>query len=129
MKFFSGLNYGIILIIKLFNGMPMFVSYVMVIFLNIFYFSGLSVSSSFNKDQQSIEMKQKRTANKSIGTLMSFGATHDKYTKGIDITQVGTFCSALYSSKGFIVYVNISAMHNFYVYKLFFSVILELRET
>ena len=61
------------------------------------------MSSSSNKDQQSIEMKQKRTANKSIGTLMSFGATHDKYTKGIDITQVGTFCSALYSSKGFII--------------------------
>ena len=62
------------------------------------------MSSSSNKDQQSIEMKQKRNANKSIGTLMSFGAAHDKYTKGIDITQVGTFCSALYSSKEFIVY-------------------------
>ena len=62
------------------------------------------MSSSSNKDQQSIELKQKRTANKSIGTLMSFGAMHEKYTKGIDITQVGTFYRALYNLREFNVY-------------------------
>ena len=46
------------------------------------------MSSSGNGNQQSIEMRNRGAINKTAGTLMSFGAVHDKYTKGIDITQV-----------------------------------------
>ena len=46
------------------------------------------MSSSGNGNQQSIEMRNRGAINKNTGTLMSFGAVHDKYTKGIDITQV-----------------------------------------
>ena len=46
------------------------------------------MSSSSNNNQQSIEMRNRGAINKTAGTLMSFGPVHDKYTKGIDITQV-----------------------------------------
>ena len=46
------------------------------------------MSSSSSGNQQSIEMRNRGAINKTSGTLMSFGAVHDKYTKGIDITQV-----------------------------------------
>ena len=48
------------------------------------------MSSSSSGNQQSIEMRNRGAINKTSGTLMSFGAVHDKYTKGIDITQVQT---------------------------------------
>ena len=35
-----------------------------------------------------MEMRNRGALNKKSGTLMSFGVVHDKYTKGIDITQV-----------------------------------------
>ena len=46
------------------------------------------MSSSSNSNQQSIEMRNRGAIGKTTGTLMSFGAVHEKYTKGIDITQV-----------------------------------------
>ena len=53
--------------------------------------SGFSISSSNSSNQQqSIEMRRRGAVNKSSGTLMSFGVVHDKYTKGIDISQVST---------------------------------------
>ena len=33
-------------------------------------------------------MRRRGGASKSEGTLMTFGAAHEKYTRGIDITQV-----------------------------------------
>ena len=48
------------------------------------------MSSSSNCNQQSMEMRNRGAINKTAGTLMSFGPVHDKYTKGIDISQV--FC-------------------------------------
>ena len=55
-----------------------------------FIISGFSMSSSSNCNQQSMEMRNRGAINKTAGTLMSFGPVHDKYTKGIDISQV--FC-------------------------------------
>ena len=48
------------------------------------------MSSSNNGNPQSMEMQNRGAINKTAGTLMSFGPVHDKYTKGIDISQV--FC-------------------------------------
>ena len=53
-----------------------------------FIISGFSMSSSSNCNQQSMEMRNRGAINKTAGTLMSFGPVHDKYTKGIDISQV-----------------------------------------
>ena len=49
---------------------------------------GFSTSPSSTSNQQSMEMRNRGALNKKSGTLMSFGVVHDKYTKGIDITQV-----------------------------------------
>ena len=55
-----------------------------------FIITGFSMSSSNNGNPQSMEMRNRGAINKTAGTLMSFGPVHDKYTKGIDISQV--FC-------------------------------------
>ena len=49
---------------------------------------GFSTAPSSTSNQQSMEMRNRGALNKKSGTLMSFGVVHDKYTKGIDITQV-----------------------------------------
>ena len=58
---------------------------------------GFSTAPSSTSNQQSMEMRNRGALNKKSGTLMSFGVVHDKYTKGIDITQVCIKSPRLYS--------------------------------